>query len=177
MDLDLLTEHLAWSDRRLLAILRDLAEAEFDRSFTEASGNLRSKTAHIVSVYEFFIGILEGDPHDRFPDLSDQPKESLLATWDRVTEVWPDYVRSTPGDALFGLPLAEGRRVEARHIFLDALLHTTHHRGQLLTFIRLLGKTTDEIPPSATNLDYLLFLFQLHPELVHPASVRARRLT
>ena len=169
MNLQLLTEHLMWGDSKLVNLLKGLTEEEFHRPFTGASGNIHTKTAHIISVYEFFIKILEGQPYDRFPDLTDLPKDVLLARWESVIEVWPGFVEATPDAALYGLPLAGGQRVEAQHIFLDALLHTTHHRAQLLTFIRLLGKTTEEVSPKDTNLDYLMFLYLEHPEQIHPA--------
>lgn len=168
MNLQLLTEHLMWGDARLLELLEELTEEEFHRPFTDTSGNIHTKTAHIVGIYEFFIEILEGRPHDRFPDLTDLPRGALLERWESVIAAWPGLVETTPEAALYGLPLAGGQRVEARHIFLDALLHTTHHRGQLLTFIRLLGKSTEEVSPRDTDLDYLLFLFREHPEQIHP---------
>lgn len=167
MDLRLLTEHLMWGDARLLALLEELDDEEFHREFTELSGNIHTKTAHIVSIYDFFVSILEHRPHSRFPDLTGATSRELLARWRTLLEIWPAFVATTPEDSLLALPLAGNRRVAARHVFLDALLHTTHHRGQLLTFIRLLGKTGDEISPADTNLDYLKFLFELRPDLVH----------
>ena len=169
MNLHLLTEHLMWGDAKLLNLLKGLTEEEFHQPFTRTSGNIHTKTAHIISAYEFFIKILEGRPYDRFPDLTDQPRDALLGRWESIVEVWPSFVKDTPEDALFALPLAGGQRVEAQHIFVDALLHTTHHRAQLLTFIRLLGKTTEEVSPRDTNLDYLMFLFLEHSERIRPA--------
>ena len=168
IDIQFLTEYLLWSDRKVVSLLKKLKEEEFNRSFGELTGSIHSKTAHILSIYEFFIKIIEGTPHDKFPDLSHLNQKELIAKWETILEQWPGLVKGTEKSDLLGLPLAGNQRVEAEHIFLDALLHTVHHRGQILTFIRLLGKTKEEVHPRDTNLDYLLYLFAEHKELIHP---------
>ena len=130
------------------------------------SGNIHSKVAHIVSVYVFFLAVLAGEPFDSFPDRSSLSKDELLERWREILETWPKKVAEIDS-GLFGLPPASGQRVEVEHIYLDALIHSVHHRGQILTFIRLLGKDKDDVHPRDTNLDYLMYLFQERAELIH----------
>ncbi len=169
LNIDLLTDYLVWGDRRAINLLEKLTEEEFDRSFNELSGNVRSKTVHILSIYDYFISLVEGTPYQSFPDLNHLTKEELIAKWNEIIITWPKLVRRSPNE-LIALPLAGNQRVKAEHIFLDAMVHSIHHRGQLLTFIRLLGKDKDEVPPKDTNLDYLNYLFTERKEFIHPAE-------
>jgi hypothetical protein len=93
----------------------------------------------------------------------------LLNKWKKSLEIWQSNVIKTK-DGLYGLPLAGGRQVDVKHIYIDAMMDTVHHRVQILTFIRLLGKTKDYLHPKDTNLDYLMYLFGAHPEMIHEAE-------
>jgi len=55
IDANFLAEYLMWGDRRIVAILEKLSEEDFNKPFNELSGNIHSKTAHILSIYEFFL--------------------------------------------------------------------------------------------------------------------------
>lgn len=164
-----LNEYLGWSDRRLLAVLKKLSDEEFQREFAPLAGSIHHKTAHIVSIYVFFQSILEGNPLEQFPDLSHLNRLELIDRWEGIIEQWPNLWGSNQ-DKLLPLPLAGNQRVEAREVFVDALLHTVHHRGQILTMVRLLGKDKEAVHPRDTNLDYLMFLLKQHPEAIYPAN-------
>ena len=168
-DAQFLTEYLIWGDKKVLSILEKLSDEEFNHEFNELSGNIHSKTAHILSIYEFFIKILEGDPYEQFPDLGYMTRPELIAKWKNVIDVWPKIVEDQ-SEGLYALPVAGNQRVDVSDIYFDAMAHTIHHRAQLLTFIRLLGKTKEEVSPSETNTDYVLYLFQEHNEHIYPPS-------
>lgn len=170
VDVQFLTEFVLWGDEKIIVLLKKLSNEEFNRSFGELVGSVQSKTAHILSIYDFFVAILEGKAHDKFPDLSHLSQEELIAKWEHFLVHWPKLVASIDQERLFALPPAKGQRVEAKHIFLDAVLHSSHHRGQILSFLRLLGKTKGDMHPDETNLDYFRFVFTKHQELVHPPA-------
>lgn len=170
IDSQLFTEFLLWGDQKLINLIKNLSEDEFNRSLGELVGSVHSKTAHILSIYEFFNGILMGKPSDTFPDLSYLTKEELITKWESFLIEWPKLLAETNENQLFALPLAGNQQVEAKHIFTDAAIHTIHHRGQILTFIRLLGKDKADINPRDTNLDYLMFVFAERNEIIHPAE-------
>lgn len=169
IDAKLATDYVAWGDDRLIQLLGALWDEDYDRDFGELTGSIRRKAAHIVSVYDFFLAILDGDPFDSFPDRSQLSRKELLERWRRVVDDWSARVEATES-GLYGLPLAGARRVDVQHIYFDALTRTVHHRGQILTMLRLLGKGADEVHPRDTNLDYLMFLFQEKPGEVHPPA-------
>jgi len=165
----LLTDYLVWGDHRLINILDRLTDNDYNKEFNKLSGNISNRSAHIVSIYEFFLKILEGKPYDNFPDLNGLTKNELLSKWKNSLEIWQSNVNKTK-DGLYGLPLAGGKQVDVKHIYVDAMMHTVHHRAQILTFIRLLGKTKDDLHPKDTNLDYLMYLFSKHPEMINEAE-------
>ena len=164
-----MAEYLTWGDKKILTVLENLNEEEFHRPFNELSGNIHSKTAHILSIYEFFVAILENRPHQGFPSLDRLTKDELIAKWKEFLKVWPQKVKNIQ-EGLYALPLANNQRVDVQHIYLDTFAHTIHHRGQLLTFIRLLGKNKEEIHPRDINTDYLMFVFSENKQFIHPAQ-------
>ena len=88
-----------------------------------------------------------------------------------MIDVWPKLVKDQ-SEGLYALPPAGNQRVDVSDIYFDAMIHTIHHRGQLLTFIRLLGKSKEDVSPSETNTDYLTYLFLKHGEHIYPPSDR-----
>ena len=168
-DSQILTEYLIWGDKKVLSILEKLNDEEFNHEFNELSGNIHSKTAHILSIYEFFIKILEGNPDEKFPDLDYMTRSELIAKWKNVVAVWPKLVNDK-SLGLYALPLAGNQRVDVSDIYFDAMAHSIHHRAQLLTFVRLLGKTKEEVSPSETNTDYIMYLFTEKREHIYPPS-------
>lgn len=162
-----LNDYLIWSDRKFILLLKQLSDEEFHRSFGELAGSIHSKTAHILSIYEFFIKILEKEPDNQYPDLSGLSRRELIEKWEDVARFWLALFEQSSG--LHAIPLAGNRRVEKKHILLDVMLHTVHHRGQILTMIRLLGKDSEEIPTESMNMDYLHYLFHTQPGQIHPA--------
>ncbi|MEQ8878425.1 MAG: DinB family protein [Cyclobacteriaceae bacterium] len=158
--------YMVWSDHRLIRILENISDEDYDREFNELSGNVRSKAAHIVSIYEFFLNTLEGKGPAQFPDKSDLSRLELVSLWKSYLLEMQDYITSSHG--LVALPLAENQRVDVNHVFLDAAIHTIHHRGQILTMLRLMGKSKSDIHPGDTNMDYLMYLFAEKNEEIHP---------
>lgn len=162
-------DYLVWSDHRMLNILESISEKDYEYEFSGLAGSIKSKSSHIVSIYDFFISIFKGEPLASFPDRSGLTKKELL-------ELWRDDLRklkvfANSAHDFYPLPLANNQRVAARHIILDACLHTVHHRGQLLTMLRMLGKGKDDIHPRDTNMDYLTYLFALKPNEILPAPM------
>jgi hypothetical protein len=66
IEMDVLTDYLVWSDPRLISLLEGLTEEELGREFNDLSGNVQAKTAHIVSIHDFFISRLDEEPYGRF---------------------------------------------------------------------------------------------------------------
>jgi uncharacterized damage-inducible protein DinB len=170
IDNQLFTEFLLWGDQKIINLIKNLSEDEFNHSFGELVGSVHGKTAHILSIYEFFNGILIDKPYDAFPDLSYLTQKELISKWELYLIEWPKLVTKTNENQLFALPLAGNQQVEAKHIFTDAAFHTIHHRGQILTFIRLLGKNKEDVNPRDTNMDYLMFVFAERNEIIRPAA-------
>lgn len=168
-DAGYLAQYLMWGDTKIVAALETLTEEEFNRPFEELSGNIHSKTAHILSIYEFFVAILENRPHSEFPSFDHLTKDQLISKWKEILITWPQKTENIQ-TGLFALPLANNQRVDVQHIYFDALLHTIYHRGQIITFIRLLGKSKEDLHPRELNTDYLNYVFTEKRHFIHSAK-------
>lgn len=160
-------DYLIWSDNRMLNILESISEKEYNHEFLGLVGSIKSKASHIVSIYDFFISIFEGTPLESFPDRSQLTKTELIKLWREDIAALKVFANS--GNDYYALPLANNQQVAASHIILDAGLHSVHHRGQLLTMLRMLGKGKDVIHPRDTNMDYLTYLFEQKTNEIRPA--------
>ncbi len=160
--------YLEWSDHKIISILKDISPKEYNHKFNDLAGSIRSKASHIVSIYDFFIAILENAPIPNFPDRSNLSKEELLEIWKNDLIRIKDFIGTKSGN--YPLPLANNQQVDVAHIYIDAALHTVHHRAQILTMLRLLGKNKDELHPRDTNMDYLKYLFTEKPDEIVPAK-------
>jgi len=165
MNLTLLTEYQIWGDRKVITLLETLTEEEYYSNLGENIGSIHTKCAHIVSVYDFLIKIFEDTPLSSFPDMTGLSKNEILKKWKYVHQRWLKFLQNQK-EGLFGLPLANGQRVDVVHIYYDAFLHTIHHRAQILMALRLLGKDKEAVHPRDTNIDYLLYLFSEHRNLI-----------
>ncbi|SNS72397.1 Uncharacterized damage-inducible protein DinB (forms a four-helix bundle) [Ekhidna lutea] len=159
--------YMKWSDLKIINILENISDEDYNKEFNALSGNIRSKASHIISIYEYFIALLRKEQIDGFPDKSGLSRTELISLWKKDLQELERLMTKEQG--LIALPLAGNQRVQAKHIYLDASLHTIHHKGQILTMLRMMGKSKEDLHPRDTNMDYLWYLFSAKKEEIRPA--------
>lgn len=160
MDLEKLAEYQIWADEVARELLKGLTEEEFSRDVLPPFGSIRSLAAHIVLAIEYNlevrVGKREVDPHEMGEEISNLSKEGLLARWREADEGLLEFAR-TETDEEYAFPnfLGEGEiRVGHGDYAIQYLFHTVHHRAQIMSALRAMGK-------EGRTTDYLFYLSHL----------------
>jgi uncharacterized damage-inducible protein DinB len=114
---------------------------------------VKSITQHIVLALEtcFFIADQSNDERV-FKQALKAPKSQLLARWNELDHRLKETLSRSPTGRIIVPHITEHLfDVAAIDFYLQYIFHTIHHRGQLATLLRRLGK---EVP----GTDYLMFL-------------------
>ena len=160
MDLTKLAEYNLWANDRSRNLLRGLTEDEFSREVLPPYGNIRSLVSHIVMAIEInFVLRVDGgaiDANDLWESLWRLPIGELLDHWREMDLRLVRFASTHMGlDAVFPNFLGEGDiRVGHDDYFTQYLIHTVHHRAQVMSVLRLIGK-------EAIGTDYLFYLSSL----------------
>ncbi len=160
MDLEKLAEYQIWADDVARGILEELPEEEFSRDVLPPFGSIRSLATHIVLAIEYNlerrVRKREVDPHKMGEEISKMPKEELLARWRMADKKFLEFARNqTDEEYAFPNFLGEGK-ISVGHgdYAVQYLLHTVHHRAQIMSAMRAMGK-------EGKTTDYLFYLSHL----------------
>jgi uncharacterized damage-inducible protein DinB len=157
MDLQRLTEYQIWADDKARKLLEGLMEEEFSREVLPPFGSIRSLCAHITIAIEYNLRHQvekeEFDPEELWEELYTAPKEGLLEKWRLADTRLLEYAGlRTDETYIFRNFLREGEITLDQDDYLSQyLLHTHHHRAQIMSALRVMGK-------EAVTTDYLFYL-------------------
>ena len=157
MDLLKIAEYQLWADDQARELLSDLSEEEFSRDVLPPFGSIRSLCAHITLAIEFnlkrHVDKEEFDPEQLGKKIHTAPKERLLKMWRQADTRLLDFAGSRTDETyVFRNFLREGEIYLDQDDYLSQyLLHTQHHRAQIMSALRVMGK-------EAVTTDYLFYL-------------------
>jgi uncharacterized damage-inducible protein DinB len=160
MNPEKLAEYQIWADGVVTKLLRELSQEEFDRDVLPPFGSIRNLCTHIILAMEFN---LEGrawkkkiDPNQIGEAIHSLDQETLLTKWRQTDAKLLEYAKTrAKEDYTFPNFLGEGEmRVSSGDFFMQYLLHTQHHRAQIMSALRAMGK-------EAKSTDYLFYLSYL----------------
>ena len=160
MDQSKLSDYNLWANDRVRKLLSGLTEEEFSRSVLPPYDSIRNLVAHIVLADEYnLVTRVEGgeiDADDLLESLSRMKMSELLSHW-RKMDLRLKWFASNrlDFDAVFPNFLGEGEiKVNHDDYLNQYLIHTIHHRAQVMSALRLMGK-------EAVGTDYLFYLSSL----------------
>ena len=157
MDLRKLAEYQIWADDVARGLLGGLSEEEFSREVLPPFGSIRSLCAHITLAIEYnmkrHVEKVEFDPEELREEIYTAPKERLLDKWRQADLRLLEYAESRTDETyVFRNFLGEGQITLDQDDYLSQyLLHTQHHRAQIMSALRVMGK-------EAVTTDYLFYL-------------------
>ena len=157
MDLKRIAEYMVWADDEARGLLGGLTEEEFSREVLPPFGSIRSLCAHITLAIEFnlrrHVDGEEFDPEEYGEEIYAAPKGDLLEMWRGADLRLLEYAGTrTEETYVFRNFLREGEITLDQDDYLSQyLLHTQHHRAQIMSALRVMGK-------EAVTTDYLFYL-------------------
>ena len=155
-----LADYNLWANNLVRNLLNGLTEEEFNRHILPPYDSIRNLVAHIVLADEYnLVTRVDGgdiDPDKLWKSLSEMKMEKLLDHW-RDMDLRLKWLASNrlDLDAVFPNFLGEGKiRVNHDDYLTQYFVHTVHHRAQIMSALRLMGR-------EAVGTDYLFYLSSL----------------
>jgi uncharacterized damage-inducible protein DinB len=155
-DIRTLYAYNRWATNRLLEVVRALDHADFTRVTGTSHGSLRGTFVHLVWAEWIWLQRWRGHSPKSVFDQNEFPTLETVATlWREVDRAQQEFLQALTDDRLtarISYDNLVGQRWEypLAQMMQHVVNHSSYHRGQLVSLLRLLGCT----PPST---DYLLF--------------------
>ena len=160
MELTRLADYNLWANDLTREKLSTLTEEEFSRDVLPPYGSIKNLVTHITAAIEYNkINKVEGgriEGEDLYGFLLPMSLEQLLIHW-REMDLWlKEFSLSHPNlNAIFPNFQGEGEIVvDHDEYLLQYLIHTVHHRAQVMSALRLMSK-------EAVGTDLLFYLSSL----------------
>lgn len=160
MDLIELAKYHQWANERTRSILSGLSMDEFTRDLVPPLGSIQNHVFHtMIAVHYNIHQRVMIDPQD-YRDIIDRWStfsiDELMDEWRKVDEslIW---FAENPDVEISKFPnfLGEGEMtVDHRGFFLQYLFHSTYHRSQIMSAMRMMDK-------EGIGTDYLFYLSYL----------------
>jgi uncharacterized damage-inducible protein DinB len=135
-----------WASQRLLDAAQNLPSEQLTRDFETADRSVLGTLTHVFAGDRAWVARLEGNPRKTFLDPDDRNPATLQREWPIVQQRWKQWAATLNDEAALA-PLAyvdfHGNSWEQPiwQIVLHVVNHGTHHRGQVVGFLRSMGYT------------------------------------
>ncbi len=144
-DLGRLLEYTVWANRRILRAAATLTVEQFRRDLGSSHGGVRGTLTHILGGEWIWLERWKGVSPARLLDEGEFPDViALRDRWKAVEQhrsAWFEALKEKDVAAAVRYTSTEGRSFEAPlwQLVQHAVNHSTYHRGQVTTLLRLLG--------------------------------------
>ena len=153
-----LRDHLqysAWASLRLVHAASELSEAELLRDFQTSDQSILGTLVHTFAGDRVWLARLQGSPRATFSSEADHALSVLANDWPAVHRDWDGLAASWNDDAVAkDLTYRDLRGNTWTHpiwqLAMHVVNHATHHRGQVVGFLRSMGR----VPPALDLIAY-----------------------
>ena len=146
-----LADYHLWAGWKMRELLSTLDSDDFSEETCGTSP--RELVQHIVLALETCFYYIEGEKDQSVFDRAKRfPRQELLKRWEVLDTRLSQAIEEIPQDKITVKHIKEEPfQIDVMDFFLQYLIHTTHHRGQLAKVLSGMGL---EVP----GTDYLMFL-------------------
>ncbi|UCH03712.1 MAG: DinB family protein [Candidatus Thorarchaeota archaeon] len=140
-----------WTGTRMRQIVEELREKEYTKKVM-GKNSVKSICTHIVlALATCFLLADESGNQSVYDWIRAASKLELLDKWNQLDERLSSIIREIPQGTIEVPHISEETfEIELMDFYLQYLLHTTHHRGQLAMALRILKK-------NVPGTDYLMY--------------------
>lgn len=156
-DIQLLYEYNRWANARILDAVSALTNEQFTRNLPSSYCSVRDTLVHVLSAEWIYLMRWQGISPKAMFNFTDFPNIELLkAKWVEVESHQTRFLQTVTEESL-GTVIAyintkgEKWKYPLWQMMQHVVNHSTYHRGQVTTMLRLLGAET-------TATDFLVFI-------------------
>jgi len=145
-------DYSAWAAQRLVRAAAELTPEQLTHDFKTADHSVLETLVHTFASERLWLSRLSGSPHPGFVTDADRHLSVLQKDWPTLNDRWREWGAGLTEESL-SAPLVwtdlKGRQWSQPvwKLLLHVVNHSTHHRGQVVGFLRSFGHT-----PPATDL-------------------------
>ncbi|MFX0045001.1 MAG: DinB family protein [Candidatus Hermodarchaeota archaeon] len=117
--------------------LENLTTDQFNEETGISAGSIRKTFVHIMSSDERWFRGLRGEEVPEYPDAAQlEDLEVVRKRWEGVEAMMREYLEGLT-DSEMSEPFERG--IDRWHALFHVVNHGTHHRGQIVSMLRILG--------------------------------------
>ncbi|NHJ05128.1 MAG: DUF1572 domain-containing protein [Candidatus Heimdallarchaeota archaeon] len=162
MNLINLSNYHVWAGDKIREILKNLSEEDFTKELgNEFSFNsIRKLVFHSMGAIKFCLALDSEKDSDKFNSeykkLQNLSKEELLNEWQKTDKDYATLLKKQITSEEITIPPFLGNEFTISKIdfYLQYIIHSTYHRGQIIVALKKMGKET-------VGTDYLFFFNEL----------------
>jgi uncharacterized damage-inducible protein DinB len=149
-----LADYHLWAGWKMRELLSTLDSDDFSEE--KCGTSPRELVQHIVLALETCFYFIEGEKDQSvFDRVKRYPRQELLKRWEVLDTRLSQAIEEIPQDKVTVKHIKEEQfEVDVMDFFLQYLIHTAHHRGQLS---KILSQMDLEVP----GTDYIMFLGEI----------------
>lgn len=151
-DLTALYDYSCWANARLFPVIANLSDDEFTREVAGSYGSVRSTLVHMMSAESGWLERCGGPPRGERLNPVDFPTlETVVGRWATYEEQMRRFLGSlTDADLARNIsytipPLGLSGVGRIGDLLHHAVIHNTHHRGQVALLLRALGRVPGNV--------------------------------
>lgn len=139
-------DYAMWASARLVAALGELSEEELNRDFGTADRSVMGTLVHVFTADRIWLRRVTGADQQPAIEDKDRTLRALREEWPLVLYDWKLWAtKRTEEELSADLKYRDlaGREwtTPLWQVVLHVVNHGTHHRGQVVGFLRAMGKT------------------------------------
>jgi uncharacterized damage-inducible protein DinB len=168
VSVEVLRSHLAytaWADGLLLRTVEQIPAQHLTHDFQTADRTILGTLAHTFAADRLWLQRVLGEPYTGLVSEEDRQLDTLQREWPAVLSRWQEWAGALrDSSAVFDYRDLKGNPYSstAWEIVLHVVNHGTHHRGQVVGFLRALGHTP---PPLDLIRYYRMISLTTSPEI------------
>lgn len=144
-------EFYVWAENRLIPLVDSLTDEEYARELSGPKRSIKNLLVHWVATYMYYFDIKT--PFSEFmTELNDFSPKQLTTRWQELLTRFSSDMKADERSTI-DFPLGPDKVLTAaiEDYYLAFTDHSTYHRGQLMSFLKTIGK-------EGINTDYFTYL-------------------
>lgn len=150
-ELQTLYDYSYWANKRLFAVINQLAPEQFTQNVAGSYGSIRNTLVHVMSAEWGWLDRCGGHPRGPKLNPDDFPTvESVTSTWNKVEGWVREFLATLKDEDLnrmveFSFNPPHQHSLSVGNLLQHSIIHAVHHRGQVAMLLRMLGYTPGNI--------------------------------
>jgi len=162
MNLTNFSNYHVWAGDKIRNVLKSLSEEDFTKELGDefSFNSIRKLVLHSMGAIKFCLALdSEKDPDEfntEYRTLQNFSKEELLNEWQKTDKEYTLLLKGKVSNEEITVPpfLGEEFTINKLDFYLQYIIHSTYHRGQIIIALKKLGKET-------VGTDYLFYFNEL----------------